>query len=1303
MASTIPGRTSRRRRLRAQEVFGPAHLRRLFNRARSAAGARYTADLNVELPIARVFEGLGREIAFERRFVRARDELAVACARIRPPRRGEIEAPDRRRLEALRRRVRTVTAAANEFMFASSSALPFAGLHRRTRAALILARELVEAIEPVRRLPAVEGEVFQTPGRRSEVVAADIGRVARALSELLSICDSDDAACAETAALLVLGYPGRGKTHLFCDVAERRQEQGLVTVPLMGQHFESSIPVWVQIARLVNVPVWTRRQILDALEARARRSGRPALLLIDAINEGGGLELWPIRLTRFLAEVRARRWISIAISCRTSYAPLVVRSISPRHLARIEHVGFALREDEAIARFFEYYHLPLPNVPLLRPEYAVPLFLKLFCAALAEGRVRLPVLGQEGINHLYEAFCRGVGDKIARDLHDPALRGLPWQCAKAIAKALAEQRIETLARPVALQLIAATCGARADPEAMYRAMLNEGLLAEDINSTSGVSSPVVRFPYQQFSHHLVARYLLTQHFKKGGAVASFAPGTPLGSLAADDRTARRNAGLIEALAVQLPERAPIELADLLGQRGGDVVYEAAVESITWRKVTAFPKLSRVIAHLNEAMRRGDADRVTSALLSVAPVPSHPLGIEFLHRNLLRLTLPTRDARWSLYLSRQWDASSIVDRVIRWGEGHDHAGMSDADVKPLAVLTTWFLTSSNRFLRDRATKVLVRLMRRRLELVRDLLTLFETVNDPYVLERLYTAAYGCVLLSEEAEGIASLGRFVYKRFFRAAGPRSTHMLMRDAARGIIERALQVDPTLVGLDPKRFRPPYQSPWPLRSPSAKLLEARSKGDFSGIYWSINRMGDFGKYVLEQAVYDFAARSLKRPYSARRPKPESATSLSSLFAQLADTGQDEGKLKNGADPIELLGRLMAQQPQTAPGKPDKFDAEILRRWVLHRVSSLGWHPRLFADFDKRVNSGDMRESRKEERIGKKYQWIALHEGIGRIADHIWMRDGWGDDARYHECDGAWDVGLRDIDPTLLVKSPPNTDIARVWWQPYPAQLRPSTADQQQRWVESGDIPDIRRLLRPRDNAGADWYVLEAHYHWSEPEPPGVGIDRPSARVLWLQLLGYLVPTADLGAVRTHVERRMDESQPDMSLELRDVFLAEIDWHPSYKVLTAMWERDGVLDPVLERPGERYMWDDGFDCSITATISAYMPGGALRHALQLPPAERPFTFGFPQARVLDPSWGEDGPSTLVIRQDAVSELLADGTRTLLWIVRGEKHMAYGSNEPTDWREIRGIFHLEGAEIRGRVRQSLQRAGESLRDGETRR
>lgn len=1284
------------RHVRANQAFGPAHLRRLLNVARSAAGARYTADLNVDLPIAHVFEGLGREMAFERRFDAALAVVATSLVRVSAPRRGVIEPRERRRLALLRGRVSTICREGATFRFVSVDPLPFGRLQSRVRAAWLLARDLVDAIEPRRRPLVTEGQVIPPEERRSEIVASDVRQLVRALDDLLTTCTSDEADCAETGALLVLGYPGRGKTHLFCDVAEKRAARGLVTVLLMGQHFDGTTPIWKQISRMVNVPSWDRDRILDVLEARARRSGRPALLLVDALNEGGGLALWPTRLARLLADVRGRRWIVIAVSCRTSYAPLVAQGLPTRRLTRIEHNGFALREDEAIARFFSHYGLPLPHVPLLRPEYAVPLFLKLFCAALAEGRVRLPTLGQEGINHLYEAFCRGVGDKIARDLHDPKLRMVPWQCAKAVAQQLAEQRVEVLSRPATLQLVAGVCGTRVNAAAMYVAMLSEGLLAEDIETRAGVSAPVVRFPYQQFSHHLIARYLLTRHFKKADAVASFAPGTPLGDLVADRLSARRNAGLLEALAVQLPERAPVELADLLGQRGGDVIFESAVESITWRKVTAFPNLPAVLRHVNEAIRRGDPDKVTNALLSVAPVPGHPLGIEFLHRNLIRLPLAERDARWSLYLSRQWEASSIIDRVVRWGEGHDHNGMTDADVKPLAVLTTWFFTTSNRFLRDRATKVLVRLLRGRLCLAGELLTLFEDVNDPYVLERLYTAAYGSALLSDDKESIAALARQTYDSFFRPGGPRSSHILMRDAARSIIERALYLDATIAGLDPKRFRPPYRSPWPLRAPTASSLERFQKGDFSTIYWSLFQMGDFGRYVLAQAVYDFTDRSLARPVPAPPPKRRSTATLASLLARSAipngapQDGADESDLDD--DGLNNLFASLSEEPSTRPSEVEKFDATTLQRWVFQRVRALGWTPNRFKDFDQRVHYGDQRESRKVERVGKKYQWIALHEGVGRIADHLWIRGGWGPDEAYRICDGAWELGLRDIDPTLLVKSRPDTDMARVWWQPYPAELRPTTSAQQQRWVESGRVPDIRRLVRPRDPTGVDWLALEAHYHWSEPEPPGSGFDRPTARVLWLQIFGYLVPTKRFAAVRAYAEQQLATSHPESSLEIRGVFLRELDWHPSYRHLVSVWTRDRMLDSILERPGERYIWDEGFDASITETVAAYIPGRTVRRSLRLSPSDKPFGFGAPTAQVIDPSWQETGPSILLIRGKALNRLRARRKRTLLWIIRGEKHMAYGPQEPMDWREFHGIFWLNGTNVGGRLQQKLQRA-----------
>ncbi len=58
--------------------------------------------------------------------------------------------------------------------------------------------------------------------------------------------------------------------------------------------------------------------------------------------------------------------------------------------------------------------------------------------------------------------------------------------------------------------------------------------------------------------------------------------------------------------------------------------------------------------------------------------------------------------------------------------------------------TWFFTTSNRFIRDKATKALVGLLNNKLAIIKEVMIEFQKVNDPYVLERLCAVAYGCML-------------------------------------------------------------------------------------------------------------------------------------------------------------------------------------------------------------------------------------------------------------------------------------------------------------------------------------------------------------------------------------------------------------------------------------------------------------------------------------------------------------------------------------------------------------------------------
>jgi hypothetical protein len=94
--------------------------------------------------------------------------------------------------------------------------------------------------------------------------------------------------------------------------------------------------------------------------------------------------------------------LKLAVSCRTSFLAACLPQSHPFPV--VEHRGFAGIEREACSSFFEYYDLEPPVVPVLQPELANPLYLKLVCETLKlRGLRRLPA-GWVGLTPVIDAF-----------------------------------------------------------------------------------------------------------------------------------------------------------------------------------------------------------------------------------------------------------------------------------------------------------------------------------------------------------------------------------------------------------------------------------------------------------------------------------------------------------------------------------------------------------------------------------------------------------------------------------------------------------------------------------------------------------------------------------------------------------------------------------------------------------------------------------------------------------------------------------------------------------------------------------
>ena len=128
----------------------------------------------------------------------------------------------------------------------------------------------------------------------------------------------------------------------------------------------------------------------------------------------------------------------------------------------------------------------------------------------------------------------------------------------------------------------------------------------------------------------------------------------------------------------------------------------------------------------------------------------------------------------------------------------------------AMTLAWMLAASNRPVRDRATKALVNLLTGRLAATARLVDGFADVDDSYVVERVYAVAYGVATRSHDPAEVKILAERVYARVFATGAP-PVNILLRDYARGVVERVLYLEAP-IDVDVSRIRPPYHSAPPV-----------------------------------------------------------------------------------------------------------------------------------------------------------------------------------------------------------------------------------------------------------------------------------------------------------------------------------------------------------------------------------------------------------------------------------------------------------------------------------------------------------
>lgn len=1370
--------------------FDRAWFSARLDEAIRAAGPRYTPEIHVELPIAEDLDAFGRTQRFFNRVKALAIPIREALQRARHSQYSVADAETAALTANLSDAVQTVLNALGAISHVAAGPLPFTSVVEKIKATSapvqVLAANLEKrATEHDAQQPKDEaghGRYRTNPFRERAYALRRLERELREASEALLRADK----LAASSALILRGNAGTGKTHLLCDVVKRRVDAHRPTVLLLGQRFVSCDAPWSQVLQHLDLAVLSAEEFIGALEAAAQASGDRALIVIDAINEGTGRAIWPSHLAAFLALVERSPWLGVVLSVRSSYEDVVIPSEVRDRALLVTHHGFREHEYDATKTFFVHYGLELPSTPLLAPEFQNPLFLKTLCRGLNEQRHQRLPRGFHGISAVFNLYLDAVNDQLAQQLGYDKRTPLVRRAVDAFAAALVDANERWLQREHAAQVVDALHPNRDFERSLFHGLVVEGVLTEDSLLRDGATRhDVVYVAYERLADHLVAKALLDKVPEPPDWAAAFSADGVLSAAIADEYL---QPGLLEALFIQVAERTDTELltfAPQLAARWG--TGHAFRQSLIWRSNEAFSEATRKL--LNDLCgSEQDLHETLEILLTVATVPGHPLNATFLDRRLRQDTMADRDAWWSTYLYSAWGSHGAVDRIVEWAWalGSDEIIADDA-VDLCGIALAWMLTTSHRFLRDRATKALVNLYTGRLVSMVRLINRFADVDDPYVTERVYAVAYGVAMRSADADAVGGLAASVYSRVFASGSP-PPHVLLRDYARGVVERALHLGST-IEFDVALIRPPYKSEWP-SIPSEEevkpLLPDWSKGshDSSDPEWSRNVIGmsvagfgDFARYIIgtnssagsrdylslrldephwtpplnpneqltalvadlseeelsawqafDVADRAYAAASSKfvRAWIERRDRAGGQSALDllvheSLEAEIAKdyppelvrlgTSRDEAERTLEASlSAEHAARLSAirdlEENWHTASRPPRFDLRQVQRYILKRVFDLGWTVDRFGHFDRFMMRSDGRAATKPERIGKKYQWIAYHEMMAFLSDRFQYREEFREDGD-QSYQGPWQDHLRDIDPSCTLRTLPGGTAwdghAPAWWGATSYAAWGHGASPKDWVAKVDDLPRVEDLLvcvNPAD--GSRWLNGYGYFSWKEKAPPDQRATDVARGELWYIANAYLIRTADADAFLKWAETVdfMGRWMPDPP-RVTGMFLGEHGWAAASRYYqNTYYGDDGWTQPRqgcpvrLRQCAVEYLKESSsFDCSVDDGYTLLLPTEELMMKLGLHWAGRGADFATSSGQLVaqDPTAYAPGPSSLLLRADAIQDLQRGEELTLCWAVLGEKRILSAGHSDSHHPKLRlsGAYVLDGTKTRGFVKLML--------------
>lgn len=1220
---------------------------------------RYTPEINVELDILENFDALSRNDRFKNKIDSSYHEFMVSYRNFLDhlyEKNEHIESL----VTPLTNKINALEALYELIIFDGIAYIEFNQIEELLEEIGNISNELSDHLDEINYKEIEEKKIKTSHGYRTSTKydsnIRDFRDYLSNLYQFKEIINSRALMLANNPFMILDGEAGIGKSHLLADIVNERIKENSNSIFLLGQQFREDKNPWNQIFDLLQLKC-NKEEFLGALNAKAESQNKRLIIFVDAINEGKGRDFWNEFLISFIESIKKYEWLGLVLSIRSSYFDLIVpKNIFEKGLAiPITHLGFEGVEYNASKIFFENYNILQPSIPLLHPEFSNPLFLKLFCEGLnKKGLTHIPD-GYEGITNIIKFFIEGIEEKLSKKYTNIKSLKLIRKVIDIVIPMIIDNQTIAYDDTLAIVIEKVTSKYGVKPEFLDDLII-EGMFIKNLshNYLTGEYVEKIYFAYERFEDHLKVKYLFDNYLDKKNPKESFKK-SPLNSYLEEDRL-YNNQGIIDAMSIQLPEFCNIELYEILNN---NITAKSFIDNLVWRKVDSITPnvVDRIVKNIDNEHFQEDIYKI---LFSTASNPNHPLNANLLFDYLSKFTMKDRDVFLipllnSIYINYE---TNPIKRLIDWAwSDEDKSYISDDSILLTSIALSWLLTSSNRQLRDYATKALISLLQNRVTVILELLKKFENINEPYIYERLFAVSFGVVIRLENYAYLKELGEYIYNTIFNKDEV-YPHILLRDYAKNTIDYISYLG-VILDINFDKTIPPYNSEFPQIDDLPKKEDIEKYQDRDKNYhqsriissmvtnrgYGSGGYGDFGRYVFESKLYDFEC---------------------------------------------------------------KKDAQLISNYATKKIfEEYGYNGEFFNDAEKVISSmnrGYDRHNHSTERIGKKYQWIAFFDTLARVTDNFKMYDSssWGDEKEEMQYQGAFEPCVRDIDPTILIKQ---TKVDRksnksFWWT---SKVNIDWGMDNTTWVnDTNDLPNPQNILNVIDENDEEWIVLSSFPDWDEPIKKGYDKYKVIHKGLWYQFRSYLVPKKELNNFKLWADKQWfwNDWMPSEKGHSQ-MFNREHYWSEAYKFFQNPYY-GGHEDWTEIEPGygtydkkythkvalttDQYYWEDEYDNSKEGSFSILKLSKILFDGLNMRYSKKDGEFIDKSNNLtcFEASVDNETHQCLLVKKENLLKFLNDNDLTIVWTIIGEKQIhtpMYKGKDFSGLMQISGYTYLNNEKI----------------------